>query len=238
LAPAVPIAELAVDNSEEPLVPWAEDVTVATFDHSFLHHSTPLKNDYTTSSILGDLTKPSQHHDASSCYDCDAPQVIYDPYGEEGQYTGTLLRSTNMPHGVGRMVYSHDGRTYDGEWRQGRWHGTGTATFPNGDRYQGEYRTDQRHGRGKYSWSSGRIYEGEFWNDQRHGKGKFYFPDGSSFSGDFHHGIREGQGLHIFADGGYYDGSWVNGRFEGFGGMFHYEGGFCILFSIHVLCEA
>jgi MORN repeat len=87
-------------------------------------------------------------------------QEILDPYGDRGTYSGIILRSTGMPHGSGMMVYQEDHRTYDGEWRHGRWHGHGKATFANGDSYLGEYRFDQRHGRGRYEWNDGRMYDG------------------------------------------------------------------------------
>jgi hypothetical protein len=87
-------------------------------------------------------------------------QTVLDPYGDRGTYTGIILRSTGMPHGSGHMIYQEDNRTYDGEWRHGRWHGHGRATFANGDSYVGEYRFDQRHGRGRYEWNDGRVYDG------------------------------------------------------------------------------
>ena len=87
-------------------------------------------------------------------------QEILDPYGDRGTYSGIILRSTGMPHGSGVMMYQEDHRTYDGEWRHGRWHGHGKATFANGDSYLGEYRFDQRHGRGRYEWNDGRVYDG------------------------------------------------------------------------------
>lgn len=40
---------------------------------------------------------------------------LIDPYGDRGTYTGVILRSTQMPHGRGRMIYDDD-RTYDGDW--------------------------------------------------------------------------------------------------------------------------
>lgn len=97
-------------------------------------------------------------------------RVLLDPYGDRGTYSGVVLRSTNLPHGSGRMVYEDDGRTFDGNWRHGRWHGWGKSTFSNGDVYQGSYQYDKRHGKGKYRWHDGRIYEGEFKFDKRHGK--------------------------------------------------------------------
>jgi hypothetical protein len=62
---------------------------------------------------------------ASSTYGEDRQKVtrqdILDPYGDKGRYTGILLRSTGMPHGPGFMEYEEDGRTYEGDWRHGRY---------------------------------------------------------------------------------------------------------------------
>ncbi len=65
-----------------------------------------------------------------------------------------------------------DGRIYSGDWRHGRWHGHGMASFSNGDSYEGEYKFDQRHGRGIYKWKDGRVFDGIFQEDKRHGKGE------------------------------------------------------------------
>jgi hypothetical protein len=65
------------------------------------------------------------HTVASSTYGEDRQKVtrqdILDPYGDKGRYTGVVLRSTGMPHGPGLMEYEEDGRTYEGEWRHGRY---------------------------------------------------------------------------------------------------------------------
>jgi hypothetical protein len=153
-------------------------------------------------------------------------QVILDPYGDKGNYTGVILRSTGMPHGAGTMIYQEDNRTYDGEWRHGRWHGFGRATFANGDSYEGEYRFDQRHGKGRYEWHDGRIYDGMFREDKRHGKGKFMWPDGAAYEGEFRNGQRDGQGVYRFSDGGRYEGSWKDGRYSGYG-ICSWEDGRC-----------
>jgi hypothetical protein len=159
---------------------------------------------------------------ASSTYGDDREHVrdqkLLDPYGDSGKYTGVILRSTGMPHGVGRMIYDDDGRTYEGDWKHGRWHGHGKATFANRDSYEGEYRADQRHGRGKYEWADGRVYDGEFKEDKRQGNGTFSWPDGAKYIGEFNQGQREGHGQYYFLDGGYYNGSWRDGRYDGFGG--------------------
>lgn len=150
--------------------------------------------------------------------------IVTDPYGDRGHYTGIVYRSSHMPHGLGFMLYEADQRTYEGDWRHGRWHGHGKASFANGDAYEGSYRFDQRHGRGIYKWNDGRIYDGNFNEDKRDGKGIFKWPDGAIYEGDFVQGQRDGHGRYTFADGGYYVGNWVNGRYEGFGEC-HWEDG-------------
>ena len=196
-----------------------EDVTMATFEVNsvFRGHS----NDGEDGRSMGGTV-------ASSTYGEDRQKVVeqtlLDPYGDKGRYTGVVLRSTGMPHGLGRMLYEDDGRTYEGDWRHGRWHGHGHATFANGDSYEGEYRFDQRHGRGIYSWNDGRVYDGVFAEDKRHGTGTFKWPDGATYVGDFVQGQREGKGRYTFSDGGYYNGEWVDGRYEGYGEG-HWEDG-------------
>ena len=159
---------------------------------------------------------------ASSTYGDDRMKVmgktLLDPYGDKGTFTGVVLRNTGMPHGQGKMVYEEDLRVFDGEWRHGRWHGYGRASFSNGDSYEGEYKFDQRHGTGLYRWNDGRVYDGQFSEDKRHGKGKFTWPDGAVYEGFFVNGQRQGHyGNYTFADGGQYDGSWKGGRYDGFG---------------------
>jgi len=158
---------------------------------------------------------------ASSTYGDDRVKVankkLLDPYGDKGTYTGVVLRNTGMPHGLGRMVYEEDRRIFEGDWRHGRWHGYGRASFSNGDSYEGEYKFDQRHGTGVYRWNDGRVYDGHFSEDKRHGKGIFTWPDGAVYDGDFVNGQRQGHGKYTFADGGQYEGSWKDGRYDGFG---------------------
>lgn len=171
--------------------------------------------------ILDDDNRSLGQTVASSTYGEDRQKVInktlLDPYGDKGCYTGVVLRTTGMPHGLGRMVYEEDGRIYEGDWRHGRWHGYGRASFSNGDAYEGEYKFDQRHGRGVYRWNDGRIYDGQFSEDKRHGHGVFTWPDGAVYDGEFNDGQRQGHGKYTFADGGCYEGGWKDGRYSGFG---------------------
>jgi hypothetical protein len=70
--------------------------------------------------ILDDDNRSLGQTVASSTYGEDRQKVInktlLDPYGDKGCYTGVVLRTTGMPHGLGRMVYEEDGRIYEGDW--------------------------------------------------------------------------------------------------------------------------
>ena len=61
---------------------------------------------------------------------------------------------------------------YEGEYKDGKWHGIGTDRFSEGGRYEGEFKDGNYHGIGAYIFSDGSKYEGEFkdgnvWNGIR-----------------------------------------------------------------------
>lgn len=143
-------------------------------------------------------------------------QHVTDPYGDQGEYTGTLTIQGKRPHGLGTMKYQ-DRRVYTGSWQEGQWHGKGMATFQNGDLFDGTYDLDRRHGFGLYKWNDGREYEGEFHHDQRHGCGEYIWPDGAIYRGEFQAGHRHGEGTYTFADASVYTGEWQKGRYHGVG---------------------
>jgi len=151
-------------------------------------------------------------------------EVIVDPFGEKGTYTGKVLKATHMPHGTGRMVYEGEQRVYLGHWKNGHWHGIGHVSFANGDCYEGDYQMDQRHGHGLYRWQDGRVYDGQFRNDRRNGEGVFTWPDGSVYEGEFVDGQREGQGTYMYNDGNRYSGGWKAGKFHGYGALSRADG--------------
>jgi len=140
---------------------------------------------------------------------------VTDPYGDQGQYQGET-DVDNIPNGIGNMLYL-DGRTYQGGWKHGHWHGPAKATFQNGDFFEGNYHMDQRHGPSNYQWKDGRSYTGDFHQDQRNGKGEFRWPDKSCYVGDFHKGHRHGYGNYKFPDGSVYEGTWKKSQMHGQG---------------------
>ena len=63
----------------------------------------------------------------------------------QGIYTGQLIGNTF--HGYGSYVsYAADGASYEGEWRDGVFHGQGTMTFSNGATLSGEFKDGEPHG--------------------------------------------------------------------------------------------
>jgi len=178
---------------------------------------------------------------------------IVDPYGEKGVYTGTLCKSTLMPHGKGRLEYEKESRWYDGDWVQGRWTGQGRLSNGEGDVYEGGLKDDHKHGTGILRFADGRVFEGEYirgqmilgkmtyqdgsvyggsWVDEmRHGRGKCLFADGSEYEGEFRGGCFHGHGKMAWNDGGMYVGEWFNGEMHGIGkeirpdGSIRHDGG-------------
>jgi len=80
------------------------------------------------------------------------------------EYSGAL--KDGKPHGQGTLTWP-DGKKYIGEFRDGERHGLGETTWPDGQKYVGEWQSDKRHGRGTMTWSSGEKYSGGFVNGKR-----------------------------------------------------------------------
>ena len=140
-----------------------------------------------------------------------------------------------------------DGRTYRGEWLDGKPHGHGEETLPTGERYRGEWREGRRHGKGELTLPDGSRFVGDFVNGVRegsgtlnaedgvyigqwlgdvpHGPGVFAAPDGERYEGDWQLGERSGYGRHVTAEGVFYEGDWHDDQPHGFGRLEAPEGG-------------
>lgn len=75
--------------------------------------------------------------------------------------------------------------TYNGEWRDGRPHGTGTMTYADGRCYHGEWDSGQPHGRGTMTHKKGSVYHGDWHEGWRHGKGTTIDANGDVHSGEW-----------------------------------------------------
>lgn len=116
-------------------------------------------------------------------------EEMRDAYNARGLYTGSVSRSEQMPHGRGRMKYHHQGRSYEGDWVSGHWHGLGKIQNANGDVYEGEVQNDLREGKGRLYYADGRIFDGKFHQDDPI-HGTLSFPDGAKYLGELHNGAR------------------------------------------------
>jgi hypothetical protein len=129
----------------------------------------------------------------------------------KGIYTGTLSKTTSLPHGKGRIEYieSKTGQWYEGDWIHGTPTGYGSLCRRNGDLYVGTFLQGYKHGvgvrrldkkflvgdfirgqvvQGILTCANGDIYEGSWMDGKPHGRGKVCLTDGSYYEGDFRKG--------------------------------------------------
>ena len=115
----VPMATAKPTDSNGQLL---NPVPIAGSDWEAVHEEHVSVDQSTTTSDDDDQSGPSE---VSTTYGEDqvkvVDKVLSDPYGDRGVYTGVVLLTTGMPHGTGRIQYADVGRSYDGEWRHGRW---------------------------------------------------------------------------------------------------------------------
>lgn len=118
-----------------------------------------------------------------------------------------------------------DGGSYCGGWEQGKAHGRGVCTGPQG---QGEYAGAWSHGfevLGVYTWPSGNSYQGTWAQGKRHGigvesKGRW------EYRGEWTQGFKGRYGqLESTVSGARYEGTWSNGLQDGYGTETYSDGG-------------
>ncbi|KAG9267077.1 junctophilin-3-like [Astyanax mexicanus] len=133
-----------------------------------------------------------------------------------------------------------DGGSYCGGWEQGKAHGQGVCTGPQG---QGEYAGAWSHGfevLGAYTWPSGNSYQGTWAQGKRHGigvetKGRWEYKgewtqgfkgrygrlestgSGARYEGTWSNGLQDGYGSETYSDGGTFQGQWLSGMRHGYG---------------------
>ncbi|KAA0723919.1 Junctophilin-3 [Triplophysa tibetana] len=133
-----------------------------------------------------------------------------------------------------------DGGSYCGGWEQGKAHGRGVCTGPQG---QGEYAGAWSHGfevLGVYTWPSGNCFKGTWAQGKRHGigvesKGRWEYKgewtqgfkgrygklestsSGSCYEGTWSNGLQDGYGSETYSDGGTFQGQWLSGMRHGYG---------------------
>lgn len=126
---------------------------------------------------------------------------VKDGFGlNDGTYSGSVIQSTNIPHGKGILEY-YNGCTFEGRFVDGlkRY---GTMRYRDGSIYHGQFVTNgTREGHGQYTFPNGVIYRGEFQKDHMHGPGTMIWSNGSRFVGYWKKGIRHGPGRSFQSNG-------------------------------------
>jgi hypothetical protein len=90
-------------------------------------------------------------------------------YFNDNKYEGDI--ENGKPHGNGTWTQS-DGATYVGQWVNGLREGLGTFTWSekspqSGKSYEGEYKNNKRHGTGKWLYDGGHVDEGNCRDNER-----------------------------------------------------------------------
>ena len=112
---------------------------------------------------------------------------------------------------------------YEGEWKNGKKHGTGRMNFANGAHYTGNWIDDMATGEGMFIWKNGDQYEGQIQNGQRHGKGLYRFTNGDTYTGDWVEDKKEGYGVSTMA-GHRYEGQFKDDKMYGIGSFYFANG--------------
>ena len=168
---------------------------------------------------LNDIINHSIDTDVSSSKSnisviCYTFKTIKEPKGiYEGQFR-------NMKkEGRGKMIFN-DGRIYDGEWKNGLYHGKGIYTNcidSKIEKYDGDFKYGKADGKGKFYCANGDKYEGDIVRWNREGKGIYYYNNGDKYEGDFKNNSINGYGKYLYKNGNLYEGHFENAKANGYG---------------------
>lgn len=111
--------------------------------------------------------------------------------------------------------------SYEGEWKDDKYHGHGLLKFQHGAQYDGSFVDGLFEGSAEYKFENGDVYVGMFHNDTAHGRGKFNSLDGDCYVGDFSNGVFHGNGKYDMNNDMTYDGEWQNGHMHGEGRLYN-----------------
>ncbi len=139
-------------------------------------------------------------------------------FSDNARYTGQYKQNASrvrIPHGKGEYV----ARTfrYVGEFKDGKKHGRGLYTWPNGDSYDGDFADDTPNGKGVFQLATGDKYEGEVAAGRISGRGIYITREADRIEGSFIDAKAFGQALYLFANGDKYEGEMAAGRLSGKG---------------------
>ena len=130
-------------------------------------------------------------------------------------------------HGKGTFNYPF-GSVYEGEWKNGKKHGQGTFTYTNGDKYVGKWKDGKENGQGSITWVNGDSHQGNFVDGKENGFGTKTWSNGNSYQGIFKDGetlaASVGKGTLTWANGDSYQGEWKDWQQDGKGTFIYGKG--------------
>ena len=136
------------------------------------------------------------------------PQEIVEIFDDTGAFVGTVKRRT-------ANLVDADYSAYRGGYENGKKHGKGAFTWPDGASYVGEFKDDEMHGKGIRTDPDGTKYVGAYEKGQMSGEGTFTWPDGSQYTGQWKDNKRHGKGVFSWPSGDRYEGDYTNDRESG-----------------------
>jgi len=120
-------------------------------------------------------------------------------YNSNDRFTGEL-DSQYVPHGVGKKEYSGGKSSYEGEWQNGKAHGSGTLV-DGLNTYVGSFVMGNRDGPGQMTYADGARYSGHWADNVQSGEGTLQFANGDIYEGSFSDGVKAGQGKLTYHNG-------------------------------------
>ena len=151
--------------------------------------------------------------------------ILYYDNGEI-KFIGTYLindQNINFYEGNGISFDTCRNIIYEGEFKNGKYYGTGKIYYKNGNiKYNGEFKNNIFDGNGTFYNENGNIiYEGEFKENKYNGFGKYYNKNGIlKCEGEFIDNNLNGNGIYYYRNGFIYKGVFINNLFDGLGQLY------------------
>ncbi|MFM2194865.1 MAG: hypothetical protein RL092_465 [Bacteroidota bacterium] len=123
------------------------------------------------------------------------------------------------------------GNVYEGNFKNGLFHGQGILTYIDGSiaegkkgvaqiaypYYEGNFEQGKKSGIGQFYYLNGEKLDGNWKDDKFCGKGVLTNEEEDRYSGDFYLGVPHGSGVMNYSNGSIYNGQWENGNYNGKG---------------------
>lgn len=134
-------------------------------------------------------------------------------------------RKVSISKNDGKKIMMPDSGVYEGEYKDGLFHGKGTLVWRNGSVYKGDFKNGLFHGNARLIYANGNVYEGGFADGMEEGAGHYVMVNGNEYTGDFSGGVFQGKGRYKEKDGNIYEGDFKKGALSGLGKIIYTDVG-------------